>query len=117
MAILLYTATVLSRHGRNGLLVQWDTMTNGDTGNPVQLSHLPDKTLHIHGDLGGGTFILEGSNNGGVTWFTLRYADTRGQILVTAVPDGGLIVENPLAIRPRIAGGALAGCQPFLTCF
>lgn len=95
----------------NSLAVaSWASLAAGETGLGVKMGHLPGmKTFTISGTFGGATVGLEGSNDG-VTWLPVRMADyTAGDYeIVTAIAAArsGALIENPMFLRPVIAGGA-----------
>ena len=82
----------------------WEGLTDGDDGDWLDGSHLSDKTVQVFGTFGtGGTVVIEGSNDGGTTTFTLD--DPQGNDLSLTAAEGKAIAENPELIRPRVTGG------------
>ncbi len=52
-------------------------MADADTGIAVASAHLSDKDLHVIGTTwDSATLVIEGSNDGGTTYRTLKPADT-----------------------------------------
>jgi hypothetical protein len=83
----------------------WSPLTSTNlTGSPIKFNPWGDRTVQILGIFDTTTVTMQGSNDGGATWFTLNdVANT--EISVTAA--GGFAIEQvPLLIRPLIAGGA-----------
>lgn len=98
------------------VLVSWLALANGDTGAPVEMPEFADRTVQLGktGDaFGGGTIVLEGSNDG-VTWFTLK--SPLGTAISSAVLAMFPVLEGPRFMRPNLAGGAAGGVDVFLMC-
>lgn len=54
-------------------LVTWAGMNNASgTSIPLAIGPYQSATLTIEGTFGSGTWILQGSNDGGTTWFALK---------------------------------------------
>lgn len=84
----------------------WPGLTNGDVGTGIQAHAFADKTVQAVGTFGtGGAVALEGSNDGGTTWATLK-DHTGTAISLTASAPIALIAENPELVRPSVAGDA-----------
>jgi len=100
------TASVVSgsdAHARNML---WEALTDttSDVGNDVELPDHPDMSVQVIGTFGvGGTVIMEGSNDGGTTYFAL--VDPQGNAISFTAAGGEQIAEAVKAIRPRVTGG------------
>jgi hypothetical protein len=95
----------LSRSSQGGgvELITWAALANGDTGEPLAMSQLPDKTVQLTGTLStGGEMTLQGSNDN-TNWFTL--SDAGGTDIVLTALDGVTVMENPLYVRPNITNG------------
>lgn len=87
----------------------WETLTDGDTGAPVDISNYTDLAFHSDGDYSGSaTITLQGSNNA-VAYFTLNVivagALASGSAVITADTVGGTIVDEPRYIRPSVNSG------------
>lgn len=98
------------------VLISWLALANGDTGSPVQIPEFADRTVQFGktGDAyGGGTIVLEGSNDG-ATWFTLK--SPLGTALSTAVNAMHAVLEVPQFVRPNLGGGAAGSVDVFLMC-
>lgn len=98
------------------ILVTWETLTDGDSGEPVLVARYADKTVHSDGSYSGsGSITMQGSNNN-TAWFTLSdHADT--DISLTADTVGAVIAQNPLWIRPLVASGdGSTDIDVFLVC-
>ena len=85
--------------------VLWEELdTSNRDGSGVLLAQYPDKTVQVVGNFSGSAEItIEGSNDGGTTWFELR--DITGTALAYLATEGDLILENPKLIRPLLAAG------------
>lgn len=87
------------------LRATWTALANGDTGQPLDGSRYPDKSMTVLGTFGaGGTVILEGGPPGGSY---LGLNDTRGEgnALSFTTADSRQVNENPAFIRPRVTAG------------
>lgn len=89
---------------RGVLRTTWTGLLNGDSGSPMTAAALSDKSVHVFGTVGtGGTLVVEGSNNGGLSWITLT--DPQGSPLSFTAESLVSILENSLAVRPRVSSG------------
>lgn len=88
--------------------VTWAALTEADTGAAVAVAHLRDKCIQVTGTFGGGTFILEGSNDGGVTYAPITDLATVGTAISFTVTGVKSLRENMGLIRPRATAGASA---------
>lgn len=106
MATISYVWTVDSDTPGNPVhKVQWNLSAAGadDVGQAFEGAWLNDKNVQLIGTLG--TFLLQGSNDGGTTWATLH--NPAG----TAINETGgarveQVLENTLLIRPNASGAA-----------
>ena len=99
-------AAVLTGPTNDGIVeILWETLTTTNrVGGGVLLAQYPDKTVQVIGNFAGSAEItIEGSNDGGTTWFELR--DITGTALAYLAAEGDLILENPKMIRPLLASG------------
>lgn len=83
------------------------TLTNGDPdGTPIGPNHADyaDRNVQALGTFGGAAVAIQGSNDGGTTWYTLD--DPQGTDLSFAAAGGKAISEVPLLMRPSLTGGA-----------
>lgn len=104
MATVTYTANHPANPsiGINGY--KWETLTTtNDTGSPVQLARMTDRTIQVTGTFGaGGTVVIEGSLDG-TNYYTLN--DLQGTALsITAAKIEG-VSEVVTYIRPRVTAG------------
>lgn len=83
----------------------WGTLANTDVGAGNGMLRWPDKTVQITGTFGGATVNIEGSNDGGLTWFVLNDSRGEGNPLTLTAADGRQIMENAELIRPNVSGG------------
>lgn len=84
--------------------LEWSAMGNADTGLGAAFAQFPDRTVVFQGTWGGATAILQGSMDGGLTWFTLT--DHLGNALSYTANGIALIAENPTLLRPTTSGGS-----------
>lgn len=92
------------------VIVNWNstitalwTLANADTGNAAIMNRFADRTVAVTGTFGGATVTVEGSNDK-VNWFTLN--DNAGAALTFTAAGMKLILENPVYVRAKTAGGA-----------
>ena len=81
----------------------WTGLLNGDDGAGAQYTGSGDRSVQITGTFGaGGTVVVEGTLDG-TNWFGLRDPSSTAISFTTA----GLkaILENVLAVRPRVTAG------------
>lgn len=78
------------------------TLTGTNDGLPEVAPQYPNKTVHLTGTFGGGTVVIEGSNDG-VTYTTLT--DLQGNALTITAPAIEKIEECPQYVRPRASVG------------
>lgn len=81
----------------------WTPLANGDDGDGAQYMGSGDRSIQIKGTFGaGGTVIVEGTNDN-VSWYQLK--DATGTAISFTAAGIKQILENPLAIRPRVTAG------------
>ena len=99
MSTISKVATALS----NGKRYLWETLTNGDDGQPVTESEFPIRSVSVTGTFGsGGTVVIEGSNDG-TNYHTLT--DLLG-VAISFTSDGlKQISEVTNFIRPSVTAG------------
>lgn len=92
--------------------VIWTGVTEADTGAAAQMPHFPDKSVQVAGTFGGGTFRIEGSNDGS------NYAvlhDPQGNALDITSAGIKMVAENCRYIRPRATAGSSASVTVAIT--
>jgi len=123
MANITPTITrVVGQGGLDGYQVIWATMHNGDVGLPVGsaigdgasavvpsgggfFAGFADKSAAITGTFGaGGNMVIEGSNDGGTTYFALTTPIGGGLGTITAAALNA-VTEAVLWLRPRVSAG------------
>lgn len=94
------------RFARGTVVYTWVLTANG-YGEPVLIAHLADKSYSIFGTWDGATCVLEGGfdladaeADGG--YQTLHESDNTTAISLTA-NGAGVVLENPIYIRPKIS--------------
>jgi hypothetical protein len=75
------------------------TLTGTETGDAETSPQYPEKSVQVKGTFAGGTVLIEGSNDGGTTYFTLT--DPQGNPLAFTAAGGERITENVTKVRPR----------------
>ncbi len=84
--------------------VVWLTLTDTDTGAPVDVGQYPDKSVQATGTFSGSASIaMQGSNDGGTTFGVLR--DMRGSDIALSTTQPNSIAENTEQIRPSVTSG------------
>lgn len=94
--------------------LKWTALTGTDDGAPGDVVQYPDKSVQLLGTFGGGTVLIEGSNDGGTTWATCNDAGTGAALSFTA-PGIKQILENPQRVRPRASVGVTT-VDCYITC-
>ena len=79
------------------------TITGTDDGFPLSAPQYPTKSVIVQGTFGGGTILIEGSSDGGVTYHTLH--DPQGNDLSFTAARAEEIEEVVQLIRPRASVG------------
>lgn len=83
---------------------RWTALANGDDGAPAGGRLSGDRSVQVDGTFGaGGTIVIEGSNDSGVTWSTLN--DPQGSPLSFTGAGLKAILEYVEQIRPRVTAG------------
>ena len=92
----------------------WNLTTADPTGDSIKHPGASDRTVQFIGaNWGGATAVLEGSLDGGTTYFTLT--DGQGNVVSFTDNGGEMISENVLFFRPRLSvGGTAAVVQVLL---
>ena len=100
-------------NGRQSLqVISWTGLTNGDTGEAVRVSHWQDRSIQAIGTFDTSTLTIQGSNDGGTTWATLR--DPSSTALTFAAAGLKQVLEIVDLIRPSSSGGAGTDIDVFL---
>jgi hypothetical protein len=103
MAVVNYTVERITTEKDPCHVLTWSGLTTGDTGQPVEMPGSADRTVQVGGTFGGGTCIIEGSNNG-TDYLVLT--DPQGNALSITSAKIETITEITRYMRPRISGGS-----------
>lgn len=106
MSTINASSTNVWRSSYGGLVQRtiWTGLANGDDGAPLEGPGYADRSFQISGTFGtGGTVVIEGSNDEGVTWATLH--DPFGNPLSFTSADLAAVTEATGLIRPRVTAG------------
>lgn len=96
----------ISYPGKHDVKVTWETMVSASRGAGQDLSHYPMKSVQVVGTFGvNGGVRIEGSNDDGATYFTLK--DPNGNNLAFTAAGGGYIANSPGLIRPLVTRAGL----------
>lgn len=90
--------------GQSGytILIEWDALGSTDTGEVIEYSDWPDKTVHATGTWGSATLTVEGSNDNS-DWVTLT--DVHGTAMSYTDDFLATVAENPRYMRIATTGG------------
>jgi hypothetical protein len=104
MATIKPTVTDVSDKGNGASLrVVWTPVTEADTCQAWKLPEYSDKSIQVLGTFGGATVVLNGSNDGGVTFAGLNVpAGTAISIASAAIKA---VLENTEYVQPVASGG------------
>lgn len=81
--------------------------STGDVGSALNMADFPDRSVQVLGPFGsGGSVTIQGSNDDGTTWATLR--DPQGNNLTFTSAGLKAILELPQYIRPAVTAGDAA---------
>lgn len=103
------TPTLLPDADISHMRVKWEGFAiSGDVGTAVAFPAFPDRTAQILGSFTGGLEItIEGSLDGGTTFFPLT--DPQGNSIVKTAAAGEAITELVPLVRPRATAGSGGG--------
>lgn len=91
--------------GRDVIKFVWSGLLNGDSGGAVEFNSYPDRSIQVNGTFGaGGSVLLEGSNNGEVSYSTLNKTTDGTAMTITAGSLLG-VLELAAQTRPRVTAG------------
>lgn len=82
---------------------KWTPLLNTDVGSAVNSAYFADRSVQVFGTFGGGTIVLQGSNDGGTTYVTLK--DPLGNNLSFTTAGFKMIGDLAHLIRPSVSGG------------
>ena len=111
MATVEHSRDIKTNNTR-AFIAAWEHLHAGDDGEALSFSQYTDKSVQVVGDLGGGSVVMEGSNDNGATWAGLT--DPQGNALSISAPKLEQILEVAQLIRPRIVGGAATDVSVYL---
>lgn len=103
MATTTFKSTLISK----GTLQTIWTITGTNDGQPESPQQYYRRSVQVTGTFGGGTILIEGSDDGGTTWSTL--SDYQGIALSFTAAGIKPIQELTQLIRPR-ASIAVTSC-------
>lgn len=84
---------------------KWETIGEGDSGQPVECVDYLYRTITVEGTFGGTTITIQGRNDASGTWATLK--DSLGNDLsFTSATEPKLIGVIPRFIRPLSTSGS-----------
>jgi hypothetical protein len=77
-------------------------LASGDDGAPIGVTGSGDRSVQVQGTFSAATVLIEGTLDM-TTWYTLR--DPSGVALSFTAANLKAVLENVVAIRPRVTGG------------
>ena len=90
--------------GQNYRRVTWAGLLNGDDATPFPNVSYADRNFSVRGTFGaGGTVLLEGSNDGGTTYNTLK--DQSGTAISLTAQGEVQVRDLSGLVRPRVTAG------------
>jgi len=96
------TKTATQTFDGEAATVSWAAMGNADDGTPVPGVGLLG-SVQFAGTFGSATVVLEGSNDGGTTYATIK--DATGTAVSTGTAAIFSLNANVKLVRPRTSGG------------
>lgn len=102
MAVTSKTVTNTSNVNDLALVSTWAAIPNGNTGEPFEWPGFADRSVQITGTFGGGTVVIEGSNDG-TNYVTLN--NMQGSALSFSAAGFKGVAEISRYIRPSVSGG------------
>lgn len=102
MATVAYTTRII--HAHRIMVVSWEGLGNGDDGQPLEFIDYSDRSVHVKGTFGaGGTLVIEGSNDAGVSYAGLTDPYDNAVEFQAAKIEG--VTELVEKLRPRVTAG------------
>lgn len=89
--------------GKASLTARWDMVTGDTTGDAAEFPDQTDAVVTLTGTWGGGTIVIEGSNDG-TTYVTVT--DPQGNAISKTANALEQITEVPRYLRPALSGGS-----------
>lgn len=90
----------------------WTGITEADEGNPIIIpSNLQGISFQVTGTFGGGTFQLQGSNDG-VNYLVIK--DSGGTDIASTTTVVWRVINPPKFIKPKATAGAAASVGAFI---
>lgn len=102
--------------GNDSIVCTW-VLTNTDAdGAPIGPNHAEyaDRSVQVLGTFGGANVVLQGSNDGGATWFALD--DPQGTDMSFGAAGGKAVSEATERMRPLLTGGSASSITVTLYC-
>jgi hypothetical protein len=119
MAVIKATYDVIDN---GAVTVTWSNLSTGDTGSWEPMPHFSDKTVHVSVATGGAaqSVSMQGTNEpiSSVPAFPATLNRTIGTPLTytSTGPFIDTILENPIQMRPNVAGTGMAGVTITVNC-
>ena len=118
MATIMWTQAEVGSIDRSVLQITWAPVTsdsgNNDICTPLQLPQYTSKSVHVFGTFGSSTVVINGSNNGGVSFVPLD--DPNGVAISISSENIEQISQNTQQVQPAISGGTLASVTIIMLC-
>lgn len=107
MAVI--SAVIVPANDIEILRAYWANLTTDDTGAPIEMAAFADRSIQMTGTFDGATVAMQGSNDGGTTWVTLK--DPFGNDLTFTAAGLRTIVDLAYHVRPAVTVNGAGGCD------
>lgn len=103
MAVIDYSVETLKTWKDKASVVTWAGLSNGDTGQPLEMPGWADRSVQVFGTFGsGGNLRLQGSNDG-TNWAVLT--DPQGNDINITAAKIEQVMEVVRYMRPLVTAG------------
>lgn len=103
MSVVNNTVADVNTYGSRSNVFVWPALANGDTGLPIEIPGLANRSVQVTGTFGaGGSITMQGSNDGS-NWATLTDGDGNNITITAAKIEN--IYEFTRYVRPSVTAG------------
>ena len=103
MANIAGVTASVGRGDNSTIVVTWANIGNADTCHEVSFPEYADRSIHVSGTFNGASVVIQGSNNGAVSFATLN--DPTETAITISTEAIRAVLENTAFIKPVITGG------------
>ncbi len=104
MAVVAATVKAVGVGNEACLLATWAAIGDSDTCTPVSFPDFPDRSVHAWGTFSSASIAVQGSNNGGTSFASLR--DPTSTTIALTSEGIKAVLENTQQIKPVTSGGS-----------